>query len=315
MLSWDLPKQNRFFTRALEFIAAKFGGKQNILAAAIHRDESTPHMQVILAPVNAEGRFSASKMVGGRDQLSQLQTDFHAACGAPFDLERGIPRTAAKHVPVRAFYGAMEAGLEPPAYVPVPPAPTMIDNLKGTYRAKQESHEAALSKNAAIRKEVNKQAQRGRTVHPRVVKKQADLYRKTLYDQANLKTQTDKLERTSSRLDQRAASLEKQAAAVQVEIKALDGHRAVLDGEVRQVMGNLVGIVDRFSGTIKPEYRAMLAQELGIELKAGKLLDQIRRAGLVGTAQEALELLDQVTSGEFSQAAQRQAERDLPRPG
>jgi hypothetical protein len=80
-------------------------------------------------------------------------------------------------------------------------------------------------------------------------------------------------------------------------------------------MGNLVGIVDRFSGTIKPEYRAMLAQELGIELKAGKLLDQIRRAGLVGTAQEALELLDQVTSGEFSEAAQRQAERDLPRPG
>ena len=159
MLSWSLERQNQFFTKALAFIADRFGGKQNILAAAIHRDESTPHMQVILAPVDpVTGRFSASRMVGGRDQLSQLQTDFHQVCGAPFDLERGQQRTAAKHVPVRAFYGAMETGLEPPAYVPVPPAPTLIDNLKGTYKAKQAAHAAALAKNAAIRKEVNRQA-------------------------------------------------------------------------------------------------------------------------------------------------------------
>lgn len=308
MLAWDKPRQDRFFKKALDFICSRFGGKQNVLAAVIHRDESAPHMQVILAPVDPlTGRFSASKMVGGRDKLSQLQTDFHTECGAPFDLERGQKRTNAQHVPVRAFYGAMEAGLKPPAYVSVPPAPSMIDNLKGTYKAKQAAHQAALATNAAIRKEVSRQAQRGRSVHPRSVKRQADLYRANLSNQSTLTAQANELARERVRLG-------KQAAAVKQETAALEGHRAALDGEVRQAMGSLVGIVDRFSSTIQPEYRARLAQDLGIELKGGKLLDQIRRAGLAGTAQEALELLDRVTQGEFSQAAQNQAQRDAPRP-
>ena len=309
MLSWTKQRQDSFFTRALDFIAARFGGKQNVLAATIHRDESTPHMQVILAPVDpSTGRFSASKMVGGRDKLSQLQTDFHAECGEPFDLERGQKRTNAKHVPVRAFYGAMESGLEPPRYVSVPPAPTLRDNLTGSYKAKMAAHEAALATNAEIRKQVHKQAQRGRSVHPQVIKKQADLYRANLANVSTIKAQTDHLARQRTKID-------KQAQTVKVETAALEGHRAALDAEVRQAVGSLVGIVDRFSGTIKPEYRATLAQELGIELKGGKLLDQIRRAGLAGTAQEALELLDRVTSGEFSRAAQNQAQRDAPRPG
>lgn len=303
MLSWNKERQDRFFTLALNFIIAKFGGKQNVLAAVIHRDESTPHMQVILAPVDlTTGRFSASKMVGGRAQLSQLQTDFHTECGAPFDLERGQKRTNAQHVPVRAFYGAMEAGLEPPAYVDVPPAPTMRHNLTGDYKPMMAAHKAALATNAAIREQVHKQAQRGRTVHPQVIKRQADLYRSNLASQANIRSQTDQLAKQRAKLD-------KQAVTVKAETAALEGHRAALDAEVRQAVGSLVGIVDRFSSTIKPEYRAVLAQELGIELKGGKLLDQIRRAGLAGTAQEALQLLDRVTRGEFSQAAQRQHER------
>ena len=303
MLSWSKVRQHDFFTRALDFIAAKFGGKQNVLAAAIHRDEATPHMQVILAPVDpVTGRFSASKMVGGRAQLSQLQTDFHAECGAPFDLERGQKRTNAQHVPVRAFYGAMEAGLEPPAYVDVPPAPTMRHNLTGEYKPMMLAHQSALAKNAAIRKEVNAQATRGRSVHPQIIKRQADLYRANLTSQASIKAQTDQLARKRDKLD-------KQATIVKADTAALEGHRAALDAEVRQTISSLVGIVDRFSATIQPEYRAVLAQELGIELKGGRLLDQIRRAGLAGTAQEALELLDRVTSGEFSQAAQRQHER------
>lgn len=307
MISWSKVRQDDFFTRALDFIAAKFGGKQNVLAAAIHRDEATPHMQVILAPVDpTTGRFSASRMVGGRDQLSQLQSDFHAICGEPYGLERGQKHTGAKHIPVRAFYGAMEKGLEQPTYVAVPPAPTMKHNITGEYKLMMEAHKAALAKNAAIRKEVNAQATRGRSVHPQIIKRQADLYRSNLASQANIKAQTDQLAKKRDKLD-------KQAAIVKADTAALDGHKAALDGEIKQVMGSIVGIVDRFSATIKPEYRAALAKELGIELKGGKLLDQIRRAGLAGTAQEALELLDRVTDGEFSQAAQK-AQPDAPRP-
>lgn len=310
MLAWPLAKQNQFFAKALDFIAAKFGGKQNILVAAIHRDEATPHMQVILAPVNAEGRFSASKMVGGRDQLSQLQTDFHAVCGQPFNLERGIPRTKAKHVPVRAFYGAMEKGLEPPAYVDVPAAPSMVDNVKGTYKAKKAAYEAALAANAVIRQEVHKQAQRGRTVHPKVIERQAEIYRRGLAFE--------------TRNDQRLRGLNERAIELDRGENNLSETLASIKPKLEAERQKWLGIVDQFSAKVQPEYRAMLAQQLGIQLKPGKLLDQIRRAGLAPTAKEAMNLLDQVTQGEFTAAALRRHEVDrdrevpdteAPRPG
>jgi hypothetical protein len=316
MLAWDLPKQYQFFTKALEFIAARFGGKQNILAAAIHRDESTPHMQVILAPVDPiTGRFSASKMVGGRAQLSQLQTDFHAACGAPFDLDRGIQRTAAQHVPVRAFYGAMEAGLESPAYVSVPAAPTMIDNLKRTYKAKQEAHEAALAKNAAIRKEVNKQAQRGRTVHPKVVARQAERYRKLIE-----LTATVKQAEAAAKADRAAAEKANEKAGVRLE---LTNNLHTKINQVQQIMDSKTAavLVAKFSKGLAPEYVATLAKNMGIPLLAGKdIPDQIRRSGHAKSLDEAVALMEKASDGQLVAAAVRrhqldnQTHTDTPRP-
>lgn len=277
MLAWDLPKQNRFFAKALEFVVARFGGKQNVLVASIHRDESTPHMQILLAPVNAEGRFSASKMVGGRDQLSQLQTDFHEVCGQPFDLQRGVQRTKAKHVPVRAFYGAMENGLEPPAYVTVPLAPTMLDNLKGTYKAKKTAHDAALAQNSIIRQEVDRQAQRGRTVHPKVIERQAEKYRSAVRLEALAEKQTK--EAAQTRLEARAARSE-----VDQRVSAAEQAGAIA--------------VAKLSKNLTVEAVADLSMVLGVQLRPGRdLCDELRDLGLADNVVDAAKLLDAASNG------------------
>ena len=43
-------KPGRFANESLEWAYAKFG-KENILTASLHRDEKTPHLQILLTPI------------------------------------------------------------------------------------------------------------------------------------------------------------------------------------------------------------------------------------------------------------------------
>ena len=60
-----------------------------MLCAAIHRDETTSHLQVLIAARHEGGRLSSSKLMGNRTALSALQDDFHEAVAKPFGLLRG----------------------------------------------------------------------------------------------------------------------------------------------------------------------------------------------------------------------------------
>ena len=59
-----------------------------MLCAAIHRDETTSHLQVLIAARHEGGRLSSSKLMGNRTALSALQDDFHEAVAKPFGLLR-----------------------------------------------------------------------------------------------------------------------------------------------------------------------------------------------------------------------------------
>jgi hypothetical protein len=66
---------------------------------ALHRDEETPHIHMIVMPLK-NGKLNAQHFIGGhRDRLSELQTDFWEKVGKPHELERGRPKaeTRAKH--------------------------------------------------------------------------------------------------------------------------------------------------------------------------------------------------------------------------
>jgi hypothetical protein len=89
-------------------------GEENVLSVAYHYDETTPHAHVLLIPKHerelksgVEERLSHKHWYGGREKLSQLQTDVHQAVTKHHGLERGISKTItrANHQDVRRYRG------------------------------------------------------------------------------------------------------------------------------------------------------------------------------------------------------------------
>lgn len=111
-----LPKE-----REAEFFASvrreveQWYGAENVLAMAVHRDETTPHCHIFVAPIERKAvkknrlskeekerveagedwptsekvQLNAKKLLDGKESLSRLQTNFHAHVFMEFGLERG----------------------------------------------------------------------------------------------------------------------------------------------------------------------------------------------------------------------------------
>lgn len=58
-----------------------------VLSAVIHRDESAPHMHVLLLPLDGEGRHVGGAPIG-REQLKRLRASFFGAVAGRFGLRR-----------------------------------------------------------------------------------------------------------------------------------------------------------------------------------------------------------------------------------
>ena len=93
-------EQQQFFVDCTRFFAERYG-EGNIVSAIVHMDETTPHLHLNLIPI-ADGRLSA-KTLFGRKELQSLQTDFHAAVGKKWSLQRGKEGSQAKHLSTAEF--------------------------------------------------------------------------------------------------------------------------------------------------------------------------------------------------------------------
>jgi hypothetical protein len=83
-------------------------GEQNVVAAVLHRDELSPHIQALIVPIDARGRLNARHFIGGtRDRLSELQ-DSYAERVAPLGLERGVHGSVATHQEVKQWYAQVK---------------------------------------------------------------------------------------------------------------------------------------------------------------------------------------------------------------
>ena len=104
-----LEETKRYFIESYKFVCNyKNLGERNIISAAVHLDEITPHMHLVFIPVihtkdeqgNAIDKICARDFWRGRDSYRKLQNDFHKyVTSKGFDLERGLPveETGAKH--------------------------------------------------------------------------------------------------------------------------------------------------------------------------------------------------------------------------
>lgn len=103
--------QDAYFRRALDWLEKRHGA-ENVLSAVIHRDETTPHMQALVIPLDARGKLNARELVGGKDKLSQMQTEFAREVGQPFGFERGQERSRATHQTIKEYYGRANTPVE-----------------------------------------------------------------------------------------------------------------------------------------------------------------------------------------------------------
>lgn len=107
-----LEETKRYFIESYKFVCNyKNLGEKNIISAAVHLDETTPHMHLVFIPVihtkdeqgNTIDKICAKDFWRGRDSYRKLQNDFHKyVTSKGFDLERGLPveETCAKNLKI-----------------------------------------------------------------------------------------------------------------------------------------------------------------------------------------------------------------------
>lgn len=98
----------QYFRDAMHHIAELHGGKQNIVSAAVHYDEETPHLHVIVIPI-VDGKLNSRAVIGGNaKRMSELQTLFHNDVGAKHGLTRGKIGSKRKHNPIKNIDKAID---------------------------------------------------------------------------------------------------------------------------------------------------------------------------------------------------------------
>jgi hypothetical protein len=103
-------KLARYLTDATAWCQARLGGRKNTICAAVHLDELTPHLHLVMMPIK-DGKLNARAFIGGhRDVLKEMQTNFAAEVGAKYGLDRGLPReqTKRRHIAVREYYAKVD---------------------------------------------------------------------------------------------------------------------------------------------------------------------------------------------------------------
>ena len=169
--------QNRYFADSMKWIGNRFGGTENIVMAVIHRDETTPHVQLLLTPI-LNGKLNAKELIGGPKGLRELHDAFDAEVGKKHGLRRGEKGSKAKHTSIRSFYAALKTvgTLEKlPKRVPVPQVPELgiMSSKVEKERIKALAHERelALEHNRKVQVEIARLAELALATHGRARRK------------------------------------------------------------------------------------------------------------------------------------------------
>jgi len=94
-------------TRSMAWLRERYGDA-NVVAAVLHRDEMTPHIQALVVPLHEEKGLNAKHWTAGRAALAAMQ-DSYAHAMERFGLERGVRGSVAEHQTVKEFYAKIEA--------------------------------------------------------------------------------------------------------------------------------------------------------------------------------------------------------------
>lgn len=105
--TWDEDRLATFQAEAEQMLRKTFGAR--CVAAVLHLDEATPHIQAVVVPVmkTEKGLRLSSKDMFDPTRLTQLQQDWEDRL-KPHGVGPREKRSKAKHTTLREYYGALE---------------------------------------------------------------------------------------------------------------------------------------------------------------------------------------------------------------
>ncbi|MGR3433830.1 MAG: MobV family relaxase [Shimia sp.] len=223
MRAMSRDDQDAYLHRALAWIEDRHA-PGSVISAVVHRDETTPHLSVIVVPVDPDtGNLNAKRWTGGRATLSAMQTDF-AETVAPWGLERGAYRSTATHTKLQEYYAGLSRGIDlskdaAAAAVAALPQRERAAGLGGTLGRMESAEDYAERVKDAAAEEI------------------ADLRRQLhAAQQANraLERQAERARRTSVKLERDARMAKTSASNVRVLINDLRETEFMDEGEEKQ---------------------------------------------------------------------------------
>lgn len=107
----DINEQQKFFEVSLKFLENRIG-KDNIISANVHLDETTPHMHLGFVPMNLDGSLSAKKMVN-RNFLREIQENLpYTLQKNGFNIQRGQKDNKVKHLDQKIYKSNLNKGIK-----------------------------------------------------------------------------------------------------------------------------------------------------------------------------------------------------------
>lgn len=117
-------EQDAYMNDAIDWLKKKHGA-ENVVGAAIHRDEKTPHLHVFVVPYSQEkddqgnlkkpGKLNCREFLGGKAKLVQMQTAFANEVGKKHNLNRGQEGSRATHETVKEYYARIRTKAKMPS--------------------------------------------------------------------------------------------------------------------------------------------------------------------------------------------------------
>ena len=132
--TWDAARLKAWTPAAMAWLKSEWGEK-NVVSAVLHLDETTPHIQAVVVPIDPDsGRMNAARWLNGRKAMSEMQDRYGEAMHG-LGLVRGVRGSVAEHTEIREWYGHLQ---KPVAEVPEPVVEAPGALAVVTNRGKQE---------------------------------------------------------------------------------------------------------------------------------------------------------------------------------
>jgi len=250
--------------RTMDWLRDRFGA-DNVVAAILHRDELTPHIQAMVVPIDDRGHLAAKTFIGTPSKVSEMQTSYARAV-EDLGLVRGVQGSVADHQTVRDYYAKiMEPTLAPEMvrqHLEVDRPGRLVANPE---RWASEQHEKIAER-----------------VTPAL---DAALTKATHYEEQAAKAEANNLV-----LQQRVREVERERDTLQRDYKALVAQARQLD--LRDTIQTLGGAQDRY------DTHKWRVNDEHISINGERFYNHDRREGGGGS----IDLVMHVTGYNFKQA-------------